>query len=150
MHTKNKAIAAIALLGLLTGGAQAGVHVHYKCESTAKGKCPPPPAPPTPPVPPAPPAPPAPPELPDERVTGIAPPALPSMPAMPAIPAPPAPPLPPPLPEVPEAAHAACAGKAVGTRIKHVLRPGETMTGVCIRENGKNIFDLREYRLHDR
>lgn len=133
MHTKNKAIAAIALLGLLTGGAQAGVHVHYKCESTVKGKCPP-----------------APPQLPDERVSGIAPPALPSMPSMPAIPAPPAPPAPPPLPEVPEAAHAACAGKAVGTRIKHVLRQGETMTGVCVRGNGRNVFDLREYRLHDR
>jgi hypothetical protein len=51
---------------------------------------------------------------------------------------------------VPEAAHAACAGKAVGTRVKHVLRQGETMTGVCIRENGRNVFDLREYRLHDR
>ncbi|WP_036212364.1 hypothetical protein, partial [Massilia sp. LC238] len=93
---------------------------------------------------------PAPPELPDERATGIAPPALPSMPAMPAIPAPPAPPAPPPLPEVPEAAHAACAGKAAGTRMEHVLRQGETMTGVCVRENGRNVFDLREYRLHDR
>ncbi|KFI06769.1 hypothetical protein [Massilia sp. BSC265] len=143
MQTKNKAFAALALLGLLVGSAQAGVHVHYKCESTVKGKCPPPPVPPTPP---APPAPPAPPELPVERVAGIAPPPPPSMPA---IPAPPAPPTPPPLPEIPAEAHAACAGKAVGTRIRHVLRQGETMTGVCMRENGRTVFDLREYRLHD-
>lgn len=131
MNTKNKAIAAIALLGLLTVNAQADVHVQYQCESTVTGRCPPPPAPPTPPAPPVPPAPPA-------------------LPAMPAMPAPPAPPAPPPLPEVPEAAHAACAGKPAGTRIKHVLRPGETMTGVCVREDGKTVFALREYRLHDR
>ena len=146
MNTKNKATAAIALLGMLAGSAQADVHVHYKCESTVKGKCP---APPAPPVPPVPPAPPAPPELPNDGVAGVAPPAPPSMPAMPTIPAPPPPPAPPPLPEIPEAAHAACAGKAVGTRIKHVLRQGETMTGVCVRDQGKTVFDLREYRLHD-
>jgi hypothetical protein len=70
---------------------------------------------------------------------------------MPAIPAPPAPPAPPmvELPDVPAAAHAACAGKPRGTRITHVLRKGETMTGVCGREDGKAVFLLREYERQD-
>jgi hypothetical protein len=149
MHTKNKTLVALALLGCLAGSAQAGVHVHYKCETTAKGKCPTPPAPPVPPVPPAPPAPPAPPSLPQDGSSHFAPPAPPAVPAMPAIPAPPAPPAPPPLPDVPAAAHAACAGKAEGTRITHVLRKGATMTGVCEVEDGKPVFQLREYRVED-
>lgn len=155
MNIKNKAIVAIALLGCAAGSAQAGVHLRYQCDSTVKGKCPPPPVPPVPPTPPAPPAPPAPPMGPVDHAghaTPTAPPAPPALPAMPALPAPPAPPLPPDppaIPEVPAAAHAACAGKAEGTRLTHVLRPGETMTGVCEREDGKPVFQLREYRIRD-
>ncbi|QOY96838.1 hypothetical protein IM543_17460 [Massilia sp. UMI-21] len=146
MKLKNQAIVAIALLGLVAGSAQAGVHVRYQCDSTVKGKCPPPPVPPVPPMPPTPPAPPAPP---GDDLARLAPPAPPAMPAMPTIAAPPAPPEPPAMPEVPAAAHAACAGKAAGTRLTHVLRKGETMRGVCEREDGKSVFQLREYRIHD-
>lgn len=147
MRIKNTTLCltALALLASIAGGAQAEVRVHYKCESTVKGKCPPPPVPPQPPAPPRAPAPPPPLASHD----GFAPPAPPAPPELPSLPAPPAPPEPPPLPEVPAAAHAACTGKAPGTRITHVLRKGETMTGVCLREDGKSVFDLREYRIED-
>lgn len=143
MHLKNKAIVAIALLGF-AAGAQAGEGVRYTCESSVKGKCPPPPAPPQPPAPPAPPAPPRPA---DGHIAQLAPP--PPLPAMHSVPAPPAPPEPPAIPEVPAAAHAACEGKAEGTRLTHVPGKGEIMTGVCEREGDKSVFQLREYRIHD-
>ena len=73
---------------------------------------------------------------------------------MPAPPAPPAVPAPPPppaieLPDIPEAAHAACADKADGSRLTWVIQRGETMTGVCEREQGKMVFHLRGYHLED-
>jgi hypothetical protein len=76
-------------------------------------------------------------------------PALPAMPAMPAMPAVPAPPAPPKLPDVPEGAHRACAAKAPGSSVAWVIRKGETMTGVCEREGGKMVFQLRRYELDD-
>ncbi len=132
MNIKNTTLclAALALLGGFAGGAHADVRVHYQCESTVKGKCPPPPVPPVPPTPPLAPAPPAPPMPHDGAV-------------------PPAPPAPPPIPDVPAAAHAACAGKSVGARITYVVRKGETMSGVCERDGGKTVFALREYRIDD-
>jgi hypothetical protein len=93
--------------------------IHVQCNQ-AKGKC----VAPTPPVPPVPPAPPAPLAI-------------------------PAPPPPPPIPDVPEAAHAACASKAAGSTLTWTIRKGETMTGVCERENGKMVFNLRRYDLDD-
>ena len=52
MHTKN-ILFVLAAAGLLGGvaSAHADVHVRFKCESTVKGKCPPPPAPPAEPLP---------------------------------------------------------------------------------------------------
>ncbi len=89
--------------------------------------------PPTPPAPPAPPAPPQPP--------------MPAIPAMPAdIPAPPAPPAPPPLPAIPAEAHAACANKASGSQLSFTPGPGERMSGLCQRVDGRMVFELRSYR----
>lgn len=144
-RTTSAMLATIVLSALLGAAAQdAEAGVRYKCTSTDKGKCPP-----VPPATPAPPAPPAPPALPHDGLAHAAPPAPPALPAMPMIPTPPAPPEPPPLPEVPAAAHAACAGKADGARVTYVLRKGETMTGICEREDGKAVFQLREYRIAD-
>jgi hypothetical protein len=74
-------------------------------------------------------------------------PAMPAMPAMPALAAIPAPPPPPKLPEVPAGAHAACAGKAVGSEVTYTIKPGEYMRGMCEREDGKMVFELRLYHL---
>ena len=59
---------------------------------------------------------------------------------------PPAPPAPPPLPEIPAAAHAACAGKANGSKLSFTPGPGETMSGLCERVDGRMVFQLRSYR----
>jgi hypothetical protein len=50
---------------------------------------------------------------------------------------------------VPDSAHADCASKQPGTRLSFTLRPGETMSGVCQRHEGKMRFSLREYTLHE-
>jgi hypothetical protein len=47
---------------------------------------------------------------------------------------------------VPDSAHAECASKKPGTRLSLTLQPGETMSGVCRRQDGKMVFSLREYR----
>jgi hypothetical protein len=78
-----------------------------------------------------------------------APPAPPAPPAPAAPPAPPAPPPPPKLPPVPDSAHADCASKNPGTRLSFTLRPGEIMSGICRKENGRMRFSLREYRLNE-
>lgn len=130
-----KTIVPLILLAMLASGANAAEPaVHYECH-VARGKCPKPPVPPVPPAPPQPPAPPA------SPIAGHA------APVAPAIPAPPAPPPPPDidLPEIPEAMHKACAGKRDGSQLSMTLRPGETMGGVCEREDGKMVFHLRRY-----
>jgi hypothetical protein len=148
-----KTTAAILMFALLSGAAGAGladVHVYVNCK--ADGNCPPPPKPPKPPRPPAPPVPPAPP-APDDAMAytpdAAAMPAPPAPPAPPSPPAVPAPPPPPKVPPVPDSAHAECAAKTPGTRLTITLRAGETMTGVCQRHDGKMVFSLREYALHE-
>ena len=145
-----------ALLASAAGTALADVHVYVNCDDK-DARCPPPPKPPKPPRAPVPPAPPAPDmamaALPAEAAPPAppAPAALPALPAPPAPPAPPAVPAPPPppkLPPIPESAHADCASKNPGTRLSFTLRPGETMSGICRKENGRMRFSLREYRLH--
>jgi hypothetical protein len=148
------AILMFALLSSAAGASLADVHVYVNC-SDKDAKCPPPPKPPKPPRPPAPPAPPLPPAPPAPDGAMAYTPAdvpMPAMPAMPAIPVPPAPPAPPPppkVPPVPDSAHAECAAKTPGSRLTITLRAGETMTGVCQRHDGKMVFSLREYELHD-
>lgn len=128
-----KTVISLLLAVLLVPAAQASAaqtSVQIEC-NTPRGACPPPPpAPPAPPVPPVPPAP--------------------GMPPPPPIPAPPPPPPPPQvaMPEIPASAHAACAQKTDGARLTLRLGPNETMSGVCERENGKMVFQLRNYRLH--
>jgi hypothetical protein len=139
---KNISFALCALLLAAAGGSWADVHV--QCNQ-AHGKCAAP-KPPVPPAPPAPPAPPVPPPLAGTDGSTVAMPALPALPALPAIPAPPAPPA---IPEVPAAAHAACSAKAEGSSVVYTIKKGETMTGVCERENGKMVFQLRRYDLED-
>ena len=126
--TMKKTIPPILLAMLALGATTAEAAIHIEC-AAVRGKCPAPPAPPAPPQPPAPPA-------------GH---------AIPAIPAPPAPPAPPRLvlPAVPDAMHAACTGKNDGSRLSMTLRPGETMAGVCEREDGRMVFQLRSYRRED-
>jgi hypothetical protein len=111
----------LCTLLLAVAGSSFGA-IHVQCNQ-ANGKC----VAPTPPVPPAVPIPPTPPTP----------------------PIPPAPPPPPPIPEVPDGAHAACASKAAGSTLTWTIRKGETMTGVCERENGKMVFQLRRYDLDD-
>ncbi|MGF6180790.1 hypothetical protein ABIB42_001797 [Massilia sp. UYP32] len=53
------------------------------------------------------------------------------------------------LPAIPDAMHEACADKNDGSRLSMTLRPGETMAGVCEREDGRMVFQLRSYRLDD-
>jgi hypothetical protein len=65
----------------------------------------------------------------------------------PALPAVPPPPPVPELPAIPAGAHAACSGKAPGAEITFTIKQGETMRGVCKRENGKMVFDLMAYHL---
>lgn len=141
--------ALFAMLCCAAGASSATVHIECK---NGQAKCAPPPTPPAPPAPPSPPAPPAPPAppvlAPDGQVAGI--PAVPAIPAVPGVgplPAIPAPPPPPKLPPVPAEAHAACATKQPGSQMTWVIREGETMTGVCQRENGKMVFSLRSYHL---
>jgi hypothetical protein len=153
-----KTSAAILMFGLLSsaaGASLADVHVYVNCDA-ADAKCPRPPKPPKPPRPPAPPAPPVPPAPPAPDAAMAYSPAdaaMPAMPAMPAIPvpptppAPPAPPPPPKVPPVPDSAHADCASRKPGTRLTFTLRPGETMTGVCQKQDGRMVFSLREYQL---
>lgn len=43
--------------------------------------------------------------------------------------------------------HEACADKNDGSRLSMTLRPGDTMAGVCEREDGRMVFQLRSYRL---
>jgi hypothetical protein len=122
-RTKMKTSAAILMFALLSSAAGAGVadvHVRIHCDAS-DGKCSPPSKPPVPPVPPLPPAPPAPPAVPE----------------------------PPVIPDVPEAAHAACASKSPGSSLTWTLGKGETMTGVCIRDDGRMVFSLREYERKD-
>lgn len=123
----------LAMLALGAHGAEAAVR--YEC-SAVRGPCPAPPAPPAPPTPPAPPAPP---------VAGHSAPLPPAPPAAPAPAAPPAPD----LPEIPASVHAACAGKRDGSRLSMTLRPGETMAGVCEREDDNMVFHLRSYTRED-
>lgn len=136
-----KKMISFVLFTMLCGAAGiSSATVHYECKDSGKGKC----VAPTPPTPPAPPAPPPLPPLPQfAGHDGVAI-ARPALPAPPAIPAPPAPPA---LPDVPQAAHAACAGKAEGSRVTYVVKQGETMSGICERENGKMVFQLRTYHL---
>jgi hypothetical protein len=132
------AILMFALLSGAAGAALADVRIHIDCKA-AGAHCPPPPTPPRPPAPPAPDA---------AMASSPADVAMPAMPAIPAPPAPPAPPLPPPppkLPPVPDSAHAECASKKPGTRLSFTLQPGETMSGVCRRQGGKMVFELRDY-----
>jgi len=75
------------------------------------------------------------------------PPPVPPMPPMP--PVPPAPPALPVIPDVPAAVHAACASKPPGTPLTWNLRDGETMSGVCIRKDGRMLFSLRDYDRQD-
>jgi hypothetical protein len=138
---KKMCFALCALLLAVSGASMAAVHI--QCDQ-AHGKC----VPPKPPVPPAPPAPPAPPPPPVSGPDGATAP-IPPLPAMPAIPAIPAPPPPPKLPDVPAGAHAACASKAEGSSVVYTIKKGETMAGVCERENGKMVFQLRRYDLDD-
>jgi hypothetical protein len=137
---KNLPFLLCALLFAVAGSSFAAVHV--ECHQ-AKGKCVPP-TPPTPPAPPVPPAPPAPPPPGPDGAT-IAMPAPPAIPPLPALPAP----APPKIPDVPVGAHAACASKAEGSSVTWTIRKGETMTGVCEREDGKMVFQLRRYDLDD-
>jgi hypothetical protein len=37
----------------------------------------------------------------------------------------------------------------VGTSLIYTIKKGETMVGVCERENGKLVFQLRHYDLED-
>lgn len=112
----------ILMLALLCTSSAAGaaeqVHVRMHC-SHIDAKCPPPPPPPASPAPPAPPAPPAAPPVPPHPV----------------------------IPAVPAAAHAACAGKQPGSTLTWKLGEGETMGGVCVRHDGRMMFDLRSYDL---
>jgi hypothetical protein len=127
-RTKMKTSAALLMFALLSCAAGAGladVRVTIDCNASG-GKCPLP----VPPVPPAPAAPP-----------------LPAVPPLP--PDPPAPPPEPQVPDVPAAAHAACASKSPGSTLAWTLQKGETMTGVCIRDEGKMVFSLREYERKD-
>jgi len=114
------------LIALLCAGASSA-SVHYECKGKDGSKCAPPPVPPVPPAPPMPPMPPMPPTP----------------------PVPPAPPAAPALPPIPAAAHAACAGKAAGSTITWVLKPGETMMGSCEKEGSKMVFALHSYHLED-
>jgi hypothetical protein len=50
---------------------------------------------------------------------------------------------------VPAAAHAACASRNPGASLTWTLGPGETMTGVCVKDGGKMVFSLREYERKD-
>lgn len=135
--------ALFAMLCCVAGASSATVHI--ECND-GQAKCAPPPAPPAPPAPPSPPAPPAPPVPgPDGDLAGI--PAVPAVPGAPGAPSIPAPPPPPKLPPVPAEAHAACTAKQPGSQMTWVIRDGETMTGVCQRENGKMVFSLRGYQL---
>jgi hypothetical protein len=63
------------------------------------------------------------------------------------------PPAPPPalpaIPDVPAAAHAACASKSPGSTLAWTLRQGETMTGVCVKDDGRMVFSLRDYERKD-
>ena len=77
----------------------------------------------------------------------VPPPAPPAPPAPPVPPVPPAPPPVPELPPVPKEAHAACATKAPGTTMAWVIKNGETMSGVCERQDGKMVFTVRSYYL---
>jgi hypothetical protein len=70
-------------------------------------------------------------------------------PVPPTPPSPPAPPTPPAPLEVPEGAHAACASKGPGSTVTWVISKGETMTGVCERQAGKMVFQLRSYEVDD-
>jgi hypothetical protein len=146
--TKNLHLALGALLLAVANASPAAVHVECVL---VKGKCVPPraPVPPRPPAPPALPRPPAPPApLPDGGTVAELPP-LPALPPTPEVPPIPAPPEPPKIPDVPAGAHAACASKAVGSSLTYTIKKGETMTGVCERENGKMVFQLRRYDLED-
>jgi hypothetical protein len=138
---KKMSFALCAMLLAVAGGSWADVHI--QCNQ-AHGKC----VPPKPPVPPAPPAPPAPPPPPVSGPDGGTQ-LIPAVPAMPALTAIPAPPPPPKVPDVPAAAHAACASRAEGSSLVYTMKKGETMTGVCERENGKMVFQLRRYDLED-
>jgi hypothetical protein len=153
-----KTTATILIATLLTGAAGAvlaDVQVYIDC-SAPGADCPPPPKPPKPPRPPAPPAPPPPPPMPGDAMAATpadgAMPAIPAMPMPPAPPAPPTPPAPPPppkLPPVPDSAHADCANKKPGTRLSFSVAEGGTMSGVCQKQDGKMMFSLRAYRLHE-
>jgi hypothetical protein len=143
------ALLMFALLSSAAGASLADVHVYVDCDAR-DAKCPPPPKPPRPPHPPAPPAPPSPDA---DMAASPADAAIPAPPVPPAPPAPPsaaaipAPPPPPKVPPVPDSAHADCAAKKPGTRMTFTLRPGETMSGVCEKQDGKMRFSLRQYRL---
>jgi hypothetical protein len=139
---KKKISFALCALLLAVAGTSSAT-VRFQCDQP-HGKCVPPklPVPPTPPAPPAPPAPPPP--VAGADGSTIAMPALPALPPLPAIPAPPPPPK---LPDVPDGAHAACAAKAEGSSVVYTIRKGETMTGLCERENGKMVFQLRRYEV---
>ncbi len=115
---------AIALLCLTGAVSDANAHPH-RCSSKNLADCP---FPPVPPVPPAPPAAPAPP-----------------MGELPTPPLPPMPPAPPVMPEAPRAAHAACAGKKDGSSMSFTFGKGRTMSGRCVMEGGKMVFDVESY-----
>lgn len=115
----------LVLIALSSAAGAVEAAVRIDCRPAEAGPCAAPPAPPAPPAP------------------------LPQVPTLPAIPAIPAPPPPPAPPEVPAQAHAACAGKASGSTVSLQLGPRETMSGLCEREGGKMVFQLRSYRLDD-
>ena len=146
---KTIALLSFALLSSAAGACLADVHVYVNCDAR-DAKCLPPPKPPRPPLPPAPPAPPAPPVPGVDMDASPADVAIPVPPTPPAPPSPasiPAPPPPPKVPAVPDSAHADCASKKPGTHMMFTLRPGESMSGVCVKRDGKMRFSLREYRL---
>ena len=141
-------IIAVSLLGLscvISNLSLAGEHITIRCQSSQADcpKIPPPPPPPeTPVMPPA--------CLPKEPLSGFSPKQIPQ----PSVPSeeclrPPTPPAIPPVPEMPAQTHKACANKKEGTIITWQIDSNSEMTGVCVKKDGKMIFNLDHAEISD-
>ena len=102
--------------------------ITIECKST-EAHCPKPPAPPKPPTPPAPPEPPS------ELNLSIS--------------VPPVPPMPPTPPKIttPPQAHAACQNKEVGFKITWIIDKSTELSGTCVQQNGKMMFDIESIKV---
>lgn len=144
-----KTLSLILFATLLTGAGASQAGERGNCPE--RGRCRVAPVAPVPPVPPVPAVAPMAPIAPMPPIEAIAPRApiapLPPLAALaPPPPMPPAPPPPPAAPTVPNAAHDACAGKAVGSKMTHRPRRGESMRGTCEKDSQGMYFDVQEYR----